>query len=292
MPQIYNLDKTATNIRSRVFNEDDFVKFEDPHKLKKDQLISPQNDAPVGLGRLFPELIDCIFCELKDLDEVLFFAVTCQRYYDVARRHIERLVEEMFVDTWAGDRFIYMDDYVKWDDVPTAALTDYDVTYLFNCENARKQYLRHYYLGPQNLRIEKIKPYTLSTYLFDICNKLQNPRDYETHQALTLIRNNFLTIVNPVLEELYKAYVLRNLSTHEYIRGDAIIIHNDLSFERVLRLRIMWFSTDALTAGAVQGPWAGHRFDFVRREDIVMAKEEWSDVSNEAVQDALYMSGL
>ncbi|KAG6864349.1 hypothetical protein C0991_010310 [Blastosporella zonata] len=250
-------------------------------------MTSPQNDAPVGLGCLFPELIDYIFCKLENLGQVLFFAVTCQRYYDVARRHIERLVEEMFIDTWAGDRFIYFDEKVKRDEVPPAALTDYDVTCLFNCETERKELLRRGFFRSLNFRIDRPNNPSLGAYLFDICNKLQNPRDYETHQAITLIRNNFLTIVNPILEELYKGYVLRNLSTHEYIRGDAIIIHNDMSFERVLRLKTMWSSPDFLPAGAVQGPWAGHRFDFVRREDIVMAKEEWSNVSDEAVQDTM-----
>ncbi|KAF8058610.1 hypothetical protein FPV67DRAFT_1455149 [Lyophyllum atratum] len=104
------------------------------------------------------------------------------------------------------------------------------------------------------------------------------------------------------LPETYGSYVLRNLTTKEYIRGDAVReawntpnmpYLRALRFMHLLILRITWSSDSSLSVaydGPIQvhrGVWAGHRFDF---SDIKTVQDgqgaigDWKDVSKQPQQ--------
>ncbi|KAG6909094.1 hypothetical protein DXG01_002075 [Tephrocybe rancida] len=268
---------------------------------------SSQNDASIGLGRLFPELVDSIFCALESLADVIFFAVTCQRYYDVARRHIEKLVEEMFVVSWAGNRMICVEDSFTVDHLPPPLLNVEEMAFLNDSQYKGSVISReafHFFFLLHHLRLKNNplgpldkKAYTsFGAYIYHICNQLQDPQNYDAHRDATLVRTHFLTIEPPAYEEFYNSpHILRNLVTREYIRSDAIksINYHKLTFEHVLYARIAWTDGSLIEGvpGPFQGPWAGHRFDLIRWNNEVASGEVWTDVSDEAIRVALAILG-
>ncbi|KAG5635142.1 hypothetical protein H0H81_012293 [Sphagnurus paluster] len=82
------------------------------------------------------EVIDLIYKKFDNLEEVILLAVTCQRSYEISRRHLERWVQQLFVVSWAGDRLICIGDYAQMDDLPPGMLTDEEREYLADrCEH-------------------------------------------------------------------------------------------------------------------------------------------------------------
>ena len=102
--------------------------------------------------------------------------------------------------------------------------------------------------------------------------------------------------------------VLRNLSRREYVHGKAIQelrdrdhrhepkwVVSDLEsagFGEVLGLRSFWSQTEEGSPYSwdySRGVWAGNRFDIVLEQDLkkAMEKEEWKDVSEEALAEVL-----
>ena len=96
-------------------------------------------------------------------------------------------------------------------------------------------------------------------------------------------------------------WILRNLTTQEYVRSEAIAIEPEyihgpniegLGFGEVVWSRICW-STDAncsidCTDNKHRGVWAGHRFDITtldRHKQGSLEGTEWKDVSEEVVND-------
>jgi hypothetical protein len=100
-------------------------------------------------------------------------------------------------------------------------------------------------------------------------------------------------------------WILRNLTTREYVRAEAIAIKpeyihgpfiNVLGFGEVVTSRICWspdpscsMNSDSIT----RGPWAGHCFDIVPHRllerEIEQQKEKtqtsWRDISDDVASD-------
>ncbi|MCJ1478847.1 hypothetical protein MMC13_007531 [Lambiella insularis] len=98
-----------------------------------------------------------------------------------------------------------------------------------------------------------------------------------------------------------KAWILRNLTTHEYVRSEAIAlspkyIHGPhiehLGFGGVVLSRIC-FSSDSSGSrrpGMTRGVWTGHRFDittFERHEQSVQGDAVWKDISEKVGKETL-----
>jgi hypothetical protein len=119
-------------------------------------------------------------------------------------------------------------------------------------------------------------------------------------------RSRILALASPEFEQFYpesKKWVLRNLTTREFVRADAIALKpdlvkgpliNGLGFGEVVLSRICW-SSDPATSTPYEGPlhrgvWAGHRFDITTIEKLQIQKEEegadqWKDVSEEVAKE-------
>ena len=112
----------------------------------------------------------------------------------------------------------------------------------------------------------------------------------------------------PEAEDEEQWAVLRNLSRREYVHGKAIQELKDrdyrhesewvvrdlesFGFGEVLCLRSFWSQTDERSPYSwdySRGVWTGHRFDIVLEQDLerAMEKEEWKDVSEEALAEVL-----
>ncbi|KAF5379455.1 hypothetical protein D9615_006554 [Tricholomella constricta] len=279
------------------------------------------NETGSGLGQLFPELIDIIYEALDDIVDVVRFSVTCQRFYDIGRRHLEVYVAGTFIDSWAGDRIICLGDYACMDDLPPGMLTDSERKFIkSNLKDDEDDVVAVF----DQLRIlqaldplwhihQKKKKY--QGYAVDLKWRTGvwlrgDEAQIELEAALILCE---LIEETPGLSrhvqtftEIYSGdYVLRNLITKEFIRGDAIRdlweapeypFMQRIRFDVALYIRITWSSDYSLSSGydgpiqIHRGKWAGHRFDLckvntVRNEEGVI--DDWKDVSREVLDEVV-----
>ncbi|GLB37941.1 hypothetical protein LshimejAT787_0409920 [Lyophyllum shimeji] len=133
----------------------------------------------------------------------------------------------------------------------------------------------------------------------------------ELYELSTLLFNRWrdaLMVIHRGLDDkrLYGGtYVLRNLTTREYVRGDAI---RDLwampgkpylkavRFEHALLVRITWSGDPDLNI-RYQGPlklhrgvWAGHRFDICQISTVVDEEghiDDWEDVTKDVLEEVV-----
>ena len=119
-------------------------------------------------------------------------------------------------------------------------------------------------------------------------------------------RSQVLALASPKLEQYFpenKKWVLRNLTTKEFVTADAIAIKPylvkgpliyGLGFGEVVLSRICWSSVPDMSVSDKlllhRGVWAGHRLDIVTTEKLQMERGEgggdpWKDVSEEVVKE-------
>ncbi|OCL04804.1 hypothetical protein AOQ84DRAFT_300129, partial [Glonium stellatum] len=100
-----------------------------------------------------------------------------------------------------------------------------------------------------------------------------------------------------------KKWVLRNFTTREFVRADAVALKPDfiagprikgLGFGELVLSRICWSSqVDTSVSEEVtlhKGVWAGHRFDIVTTKKLQAESEDegagkWLDVSDEVTKE-------
>ncbi|GLB44908.1 hypothetical protein LshimejAT787_1802450 [Lyophyllum shimeji] len=255
------------------------------------------NLAGRGLGRLAAELVDMIYEHMECLEDVTYFAITCQRYYEIGRRHLEARLEDALIISWAGNRLICLGDNTTMDDLPERMLTDREVQFLAekfgNTEDGGDE--RDSHAWEQLSFLHRLRPDSSVNQ-----TKAQHG-DYHRHgiiswtSLLRMYRRIHWTDV-VLLRELVEpnrglcprdvyldgAFVLRNLTTKEYVRGSTVYDlyvseapwAGKILLEHALIVRITW-SSDPSMAMLYQGPlevhrgvWAGHRFDVCEIDDV------------------------
>ncbi|KAG5641810.1 hypothetical protein DXG03_004152 [Asterophora parasitica] len=314
-----------------------------PERIRRYPKRSLANETGEGLPQLPNEIIDHIYQNFHHLIYILRFAATCQRYYDIGRSHIETFMSATFIDSWAGNRIICLGDYAYMNDLPSGMVTDAErelIKKQFNGDEDEdededeegsdedEEYYSIYdrlcflqQLDPLWDIRRKSAPYRALTYdgrlstFFSELGGHYRHREEKAHMDLDtayvlrdLISISAITLPGTDIKKLYSgAYVLRNLTSKEFIRGDAI---RDLwkkyrfmrhtRFNHVLIIRITWSSDPSLSfeyEGPIQihrGKWAGHRFDLsevtsVRNEEGVL--EGWKDVSWEVLNELITIHG-
>ncbi|KAF5379397.1 hypothetical protein D9615_006659 [Tricholomella constricta] len=284
---------------------------------------SPANETGKGFSQLSPELVGLIYECLIDVTDVACFAVTCQRCYDIGRRHLEAFVEGTFINSWAGNRLICIGDYASMDDLPPGMLA-----------NGEREFVEEIFKDGRHPGIfDKLSKLQAKDPLFYIHRKKRlYQRDvYDLHDFWSKIGGGYSGTENPdmsmedaeTLDQLVQQlpgppngdikklyggdYVLRNLTTKEFIRGDAIrdlrgapeYLHG-VSFDHALIIRITWSSDPSLSYGydgpiqIHRGKWAGHRFDLFKTESVSNeegAIDGWKDVSREVLDELVEVWG-
>lgn len=280
---------------------------------------------------LATELVDMILKEIGDLTDLVCFLLTCQRYYEIGRRHVEARLEETFFYSWAGNRLICLGDYAELDDLPEGMLTDDEIELLegsgefevdsernsgnYDDDNSVRRRLPavrtlrpDYEINRRKVWYHK-KHHSVRIYWQSLYSGVYRglPTRVWIHDALVVSRLVEWTSLFPdrdKLHETYDSYVLRNLTTKEFICGAAIRDVWDtpdmpylgaLRFVHLLILRITWSSDPNMFVsydGPIQihrGVWAGHRFDFTGFEAVQSAEggpiDGWKDVSKEVIKE-------
>ncbi|KAF8055457.1 hypothetical protein FPV67DRAFT_1641770 [Lyophyllum atratum] len=278
---------------------------------------------------LTAELVSMILKEIEDFAEMICFVLTCQRYFEICRPILEARLQELLACSWAGNRLICIGDYAVANDLPKGMLTEDEeelideefehcdpedvdtlifeqIRFVQNLQPDWDLNQKRTIFNPKGMKL-------LYQYMF---LREENPspnsgpprvgwdgrRDVEVIEKLTKV-TPWAFPDRTQLRETYGSYVLRNLTTKEYIRGDAVReawntpnmpYLRALRFMHLLILRITWSSDSSLSVaydGPIQvhrGVWAGHRFDF---SDIKTVQDgqgaigDWKDVSKVAIEE-------
>ncbi|KAG6876801.1 hypothetical protein C0993_000355 [Termitomyces sp. T159_Od127] len=270
------------------------------------------------LDQLSNEVLDMIYGQISDILDLISLMVTCQRYWEFGRRHLERVIEDSIVVSWDGDRLIFLGgNTTELEDLPQGMLTDSEV------ENIRS-YSDEYGLSLEDaLPIIQTRCRKLSSTTMDCMRPISSTSDfvsqfhlssYDSETGLFRYGREIYKILEKLIliKDLDPAdffdghMVFRNLTTKEYVRGDGITKAWDIPdkpwlkkmrFEHVLYIRTTWSSDPTLSClydGPLQihqGIWAGHRFDVTRIGRVVdeagVAVDGWKDVTKEVINEVM-----
>ncbi|KAF8058662.1 hypothetical protein FPV67DRAFT_1455191 [Lyophyllum atratum] len=301
-------------------------------KSQKAVTIKPLSQLPeesLENATLPAELLTMILGEVEDLTDIVCFVLSCRRYYEIGRPILEARFEEILTYSWAGNRLICVGDGVSINDLPKGMLTEDEMEILgeeFGPDSGDDDSQYDTGVYEQLVFVQSLHPdwslnhrrahffhkhTQLCVYFMRLWNRRYNksspPRLYwgevRVLEELTEVADLPLPEYGKI-PEMYRSHVLRNLTTKEYIRGDAV--HEaretpdmpylgDLTLLHLLLLRITWASDPSLAipdVGAIEshrGAWAGHRFDFsdIRtvQDDEGGAIDDWKDVSKIAIDE-------
>ena len=210
-------------------------------------------------------MLGLIFEEIEDYVDLVIFAFSCKYLLALGYPHMLRKRRELLAP-WAGDAIICLGDYATdlpdKEEIPKAVADEFmdafdddelDIPYTWDPPNSFA---------------------TLNWF----------PRRYHLHQTLYEWFDN-----RPFFRHSL-GWTLRNLSTRQYVRDDAINIdaRRSITLGQALAFRCGWSqdnSTSTLVEGLNEGRWAGDRFDIVLHDKDAEWAKEWEDISLEVAQD-------
>ncbi len=273
--------------------------------------ISPQIKGTCGLSRLPIELLDMIFRKL-DVELVFVVGLQNQKLWEVARRHI-LAYRLSCCGPWTGEGIICVGDCLE----PTDSLPD--VITKSEEEGLRKELNGNRFSTHDEGSTDSVPE---PTGLYDIADAPY--KQVESWESESSLARRLITGIAKIGEwhrvpALRKAqilddlcrydvsdfypedqpWILRNLTTQEYVRSEAIAIkpeyihgpHIDgLGFGEAVLSRICWSTSEScsMTTNLNRGVWAGHRFDittFDKHRQSCSGQAEWKDISEEVANE-------
>ncbi|KAJ5633587.1 hypothetical protein N7528_001429 [Penicillium herquei] len=253
---------------------------------------SPGTDNNLKSFSFLPsEIHHAIFNNIDDVQDVLCLSLTSRYFWAVGLSHIEDHIVSSLAP-WAGERIICVSDQSDPDEFPPGLLSpaeQEDLVELNHVQDLNAFSIKHTW--------KKIGGPSLSQQLQEWF------KEYESHHRMTSAdRTEIIMGLKPEILEFYprnQPWVLRNLTTKEYVRGEAIALkdlfvhgpHIDvIGFSEVLLSRISW-SSQPVEVGhgkdMAHGKWAGHRFEISPLATLKRGSDsaEWVDVSDELLRE-------
>lgn len=274
------------------------------------------------MKKLPVEVISICVGFMETLLDKACFALTCQDAWDIARPTLIKQLRPY--ESWQGDRILCIGDYTRLDDVPPNVLNDEELATVSDMKTGKWR--------PSRVLDQKAPRLYLTDFLdargmtpvsapaYDVHDWLHDNRDGERHITYSrqshdawfkMVRETRLSGTSPA------GTVLRNLTTHEFIRGDTLLAARRKNPDSetcspihfwgladILLLRIAWAPDDGcykemMAQADSHGPWAGHRFDFVAADQLPRRKTRgrrrvlapWKDVSNVLINELLCCYG-
>ncbi|KZV79620.1 hypothetical protein EXIGLDRAFT_846375 [Exidia glandulosa HHB12029] len=299
---------------------------------------TPQSKS-VLFQKLALELIEMVFAANNDdFDTNACLALTCRRAWDIGAVKFFTPHLEPCRGSWNGDRVIIFGHYARFNDLPDGIFTAEEQTFI---DDALAAAQRTEDPGYATMSVCK-------RFVYGRCVRLEDPLSYRrpihhllrkdvladqwaftVREARSRIDWNGTGFIDAdegeweyreppdILNEGIKTYevathladtVLRNLTTKEYVRGEAFAqsladaeaedwdIRWD--FGDLLAMRICWSydpsASLAYDRGITRGRWAGHRFDIVLKDALPHDADgnvlpEWTDVSDAILDDAWHL---
>lgn len=217
--------------------------------------------------------------------------MTNRYFWAVGLSHIEEHIVDSLA-TWAGQKIICVSDKSDPHDFPPNVLSateaeevkELNQVYDLNTFSIRHNYKK---IGGPPLS-QRLQRWFL---------------DYEaSHYMGSANRAEIMMGLKPEVLEFYprnQAWILRNLTTREYVRGEVIALKDEFihgpqievfGFAEVLISRICWSTEPEKIGGRdniTRGKWAGHRFDITPLAWLneKHGREGWKDVSNDILRE-------
>ncbi|KAI9777569.1 MAG: hypothetical protein M1816_004695 [Peltula sp. TS41687] len=302
------MDSRSTK-RKAVDDGEQDIQNRRSQKLSKSNSNSSGTSCTVGLSELPVEMLDWIFDNLHIYD-VITTGLLARRLWKIARRHIRAYYISRF-GRWAGESIICVGESLGATDNPAGLLN-----------KSEEQEIQDGYTSDDldELGIDEIGPDECAPIsLYHLAEARYKRGDKwicefglightsllcEDHDLPRSRMSQMRDIFRYTEEDFYppdQPWILRNLTTKEYVRSEAIAIKPEhicgpsiscLGFGEVVLSRICWSSSDSTALeyqGKVyQGVWAGHKFDITtlsRHQKSLSDRIQWRDVSAEVAAE-------
>lgn len=244
------------------------------------------------------ELIGAIFDEL-DMFNALYLTGVCQRLREIGWPYLEKKFMN-FLAPWAGHRLICVGEEHPDDVYPPDMLSKVEQE-----EMERGFTQDEFDAFDEEDREDLVDCMGKAILLHGIAEMRYAKAEVDIPCFVTPTAR---VITQHELRERYfpndRKWVLRNLTTHEFVRSDALAGNSeqngpyfeDIGFEHIILSRICWSSSSRDAEfddrSINRGIWAGHRFeittlDFHQRS--ILSSVPWKDISEDVVEDIIQL---
>lgn len=255
---------------------------------------------PRTLESLFPEVKCLIFDQLDQLEDIICFGVTNKSFWDLSRKRFHDYFMSLRGQL-AGKNLVHLESDGGVDDTPPGLFTSAELEALSRVPEENKDNV----LPPNPMAIKhdsftELNPgqiSKISSNALEAC-KARDPNEPNFERVRSqVICDDFSYLPK------YQQWVLRNLTTKEYVRAEDIAIKPELiqgpyigalGFGSIIAARTCWTKATAINIQVREsklslhnGPWAGHAFEIIPwsshlgRADF----DEWKDASIEVNKD-------
>ena len=290
-------------------------------------------DGPSSpLASLSVEVLHMIFSHLTDYPDIFSLSVVNPYFWEIGRQHLKQSIVSVLCPL--GDTaLICVGDYTSKDppDYPANLLTEDEEKELQAGLNSDERYD-----DDEDHEERPFEPFGPPMNLYELAEarygefvalegrswfwpkieyhfrmlgkemiSLRRIAEGSLQQFPESKRSRILALASPSLKDFFpkkEVWVLRNLTTREFVRGDAIALREDLvggplieglGFGEVVLSRICFSSYNASMSyeGEIhRGVWSGHRFDITTLRKLQMEKNDkesgqWNDVSEEVAKE-------
>ncbi len=329
-PYIHNTPATPSQTQSDWTTSTELVResLADKHTKRKPEgnvlVDSPQHKRakaqgnnnisetgqPIEFSTLPVEIHRLIFSHLELVEDVVCLGVTSRYFWAVSQEHIHDFYTS-FLGHWAGENIVCVGEDVESNDLPPGLFSaeerdelgrktidiPYDDDYPDEIAFPAVPFTLHHFTHPSISYMEKeVDLRSVSSRIYFHCRDRGSYKDPAFSSRLS----------EPlVIEESHyfpqdEQWILRNLTTKEYIRGEAVALKPEyihgpdidiLGFGDIIMSRICWSTSPSASmnyeGGITRGTWAGHCFDittFARHSDETKGVS-WKDVSEEVMRE-------
>ena len=245
--------------------------------------------------------------------EAFCFTLAAQRFWKIGWPYVEKKLMS-FMGPWAGHRLVCLGEG-PIEDFPPHMLSEDEKEELAKGLDADEYdddkdgklhagspvdlsllvYSRYYEAEPDVppfrliLTLQKIARYQMRNMSRPMISRVPNFLDFDHFSEFFLDD---------------RKWVLRNLTTHEFIRSEALAGNSsqtgrhikDLGFEHLVLSRTFWSSSSTNATfnsrSVNRGIWAGHRLEITtlnRHAKSTLSDEAWKDISEDAVEDLIQL---
>ncbi|UKZ74037.1 hypothetical protein TrVFT333_001691 [Trichoderma virens FT-333] len=256
------------------------------------------------------EVHQLIFDHIEYIEDVICLGVTNRYFWALSRQHFH----DHYASSrglWAGENIVCVGENVEPGDYPPGLFSEEELDELRERTTDIPPYDEY---NPDEVA-HPAEPFTLYHFTFPSISDMDKDIDAKSESYRTLLNcRGRGSQEDPVFRQKWgdlvfeestyfpqdEPWILRNLTTKEFVRSEAIALKPEyihgpnidlLGFGEVIMSRISWSSSSSISmndpCNISRGVWAGHRFDITtlakhRHEDKV---REWTDASEEVANE-------
>ncbi|KAJ4150071.1 hypothetical protein LMH87_010837 [Akanthomyces muscarius] len=280
-------------------------------KRQQNSRVNETGSAPRGPDRtekLPAEIIFIIFDNLELVEDALIFGLTCRRIWQFARRRVCEWQRKR-IGPWAGEHLVAVSDHCDDDDYPPGLFSAEEINQLMErwAEEVSWRYdweSTFWRFNISSFALERVVQHITMPERTPLSRLRSNlDRQGRLPAALEDAIWHEIRVDKSVYAPADEVWMLRNLTTRELVRAEAVAIKQDLihgpyiekrGFHHLLLIRTAWGNPELREITRYRnhppvpcrGPWAGHRFEICTAKhheaDVSATGAEWSDVSGDA----------